>query len=221
MRETPRARLGGRLLPVALMSFGLLPLLANAVRRLAEAAGAPGSGAGGGGGVSLPVVAHVIGATVFVVLGALQFSASLRSRRPAWHRVAGRLAAVGAVLAAASGVWLAFDALEDDGALLFTFRLVAAAGMGAFIVLGVVAILRRRLRRHRAWMIRAYAIGLGAATQLFTLGFGEELIGTGQVGVALLNAGGWAINLAVAEWVIRRAPRSVARPVADLAGVVR
>jgi hypothetical protein len=203
------------------MAFGLLPLLANAVRRLAEASGAAGSAAGGAGGVSLPVMAHVVGATVFVVLGALQFSVSLRSRRPAWHRVAGRLAVVGSVLAAASGVWLAFAALEDDGTLLFAFRLVAAVGMGVFIALGVVAVLRRRLRRHRAWMIRAYAIGLGAATQLFTLGFGEALIGTGQVGVALLNAGGWAINLAVAEWVIRRPPRSVARPAADLAVVGR
>ncbi|MFB8146708.1 DUF2306 domain-containing protein [Microbacterium sp. NPDC056003] len=206
------------------MAFGLLPLLANAVRRLAEASGDAGSAAsaaGGAGGVSLPVMAHVVGATVFVVLGALQFSVSLRSRRPAWHRVAGRLAVVGSVLAAASGVWLAFAALEDDGTLLFAFRLVAAVGMGVFIALGVVAVLRRRLRRHRAWMIRAYAIGLGAATQLFTLGFGEALIGTGQVGVALLNAGGWAINVAVAEWVIRRAPRSVARPAADLAVVGR
>ena len=68
-------------------------------------------------------------------------------------------------------------------------------------------------------MIRAFAIGLGAATQVFTLGFGEGIFGESQLSIALLNGAGWAINLAVAEWVIRRTPRRLVRPTADRAGV--
>lgn len=221
MSETPRVRLRARLLPAGLMAFGLVPILANALRRLAEATGAAGPASSAGDGIPLPVLAHVIGATIFVVLGALQFSASLRSRRPAWHRAAGRVAVAAALLAALSGVWLAFDALASDGVLLFAFRLLAAIGMGVFIVLGFVAIRRRRLPRHRAWMIRSFAIGLGAATQVFTLGFGEALFGRDQLTVAVLNGVGWAINLAVAEWAIRRTPRRVPRSAVNLTAVGR
>jgi uncharacterized membrane protein YozB (DUF420 family) len=200
-----------RLLPAALIAFGLLPILANALRRIAQAAGAGGPATAEGGGMSLPVLVHVVAATVFVVLGALQLSAGMRRRRPAWHRRAGRVAAVASVLAALSGIWLAFEGLSRSGGLLFTFRLLAASALALFIVLGIVAVRRRRLPQHRAWMIRAYAIGLGAATQVFTLGFGQELFGRGELAVALLNGAGWAINLAVAEWAIRRTGRKVGR----------
>ena len=79
------------------------------------------------------------------------------------------------------------------------FRLLAASGMGVSIVLGVTAIRARDIARHRAWMMRAYALGLGAGTQAFTVGFGEAAIGHD-----LSMGAAWAINLAVAEWFIRR-----------------
>ncbi len=53
-------------------------------------------------------------------------------------------------------------------------------------------------------MIRAYAIALAAGTQAFTVGFGEALFGTGEVRGDLVMAAGWVINLAVAEYAIRR-----------------
>ncbi|TDN91532.1 DUF2306 domain-containing protein [Microbacterium sp. BK668] len=212
-----RRRSPGWLLPTGLIVFGLIPIAANALRRVAMAVGPDGSASGGDGGMPLPAVLHVLGATVFVVLGALQFSAGLRGRRPRWHRVAGRLAILGALLAAASGLWLAFAYVSGSSGLLFVFRLLAASGLAAFIVLGFRAIRRRRLPAHRAWMIRAFAIGLGAATQVFTLGFGEQLFGEGELSIALLNGAGWAINLAVAEWAIRRRPRRIARAGADWA----
>ena len=53
-------------------------------------------------------------------------------------------------------------------------------------------------------MIRAYAIGLAAGPQAFTGGISEALFGTGPLQGDLANASGWVINLAVAEWLIRR-----------------
>ena len=206
------------LLPAALMTYGLIPILANALRRVALATGASDSSAGDGGGMPLPVVLHVVGATVFVVLGALQFSAGFRRRRPSWHRIGGRVAILAALLAAGSGLWLAFATLSESSPLLFVFRLLAAGGMALCIALGFHAIRRRRLPRHRAWMIRAFAFGLGAATQVFTLGFGEAILGRSDLSIALLNGAGWAINLIVAESIIRRTHRRAARPAADPAG---
>jgi hypothetical protein len=54
-------------------------------------------------------------------------------------------------------------------------------------------------------MTRAYALALGAGTQIFTEGFGEPILGTGVLIGDLLKGAGWLINLAVAEWIIRRA----------------
>ena len=93
---------------------------------------------------------------------------------------------------------------DGTGDLLWVTRLLVSSGMGAAVVLGLVAIRRRDIARHRAWMTRAYALALGAGTQAFTVGFGEALFGTGVLSHDLMMAAAWVINLAVAEWVIRR-----------------
>lgn len=57
--------------------------------------------------------------------------------------------------------------------------------------------------RHREWMMRGYAIGLGAGTQVLTLLAGELIVGPpSELSQALLMGAGWVINLAVAEWII-------------------
>jgi hypothetical protein len=56
-------------------------------------------------------------------------------------------------------------------------------------------------------MIRAYAIGLAAGTQAFTEGIGGTIFGTGVLAADLAKGAGWVINLAVAEWAIRRPAR--------------
>jgi hypothetical protein len=53
-------------------------------------------------------------------------------------------------------------------------------------------------------MVRAYALGVGAGTQVFTQGIGEALFGTSDLSTAISVGSGWAINAVVAEWVIRR-----------------
>jgi hypothetical protein len=76
--------------------------------------------------------------------------------------------------------------------------------MAASIILGVTAIRRGDVLRHRAWMTRAYALALGAATQVFTLGIGPALFGPGQLTRDLSLGAAWMINLTVAEYLIRR-----------------
>jgi hypothetical protein len=53
-------------------------------------------------------------------------------------------------------------------------------------------------------MTRAYALALGAGTQVFTLGIGKAVFGTSALATDLSLGAGWVINLAVAEYLIRR-----------------
>jgi uncharacterized membrane protein len=202
-RPTPRAGL----LVTGLIALGLVPILANTLRRIALSLAAPDGPTGNSSqGIPVPVAVHVITATIFVILGAFQFSPGFRRRKPAWHRMAGRVLVVVGMLVALSGLWLnqfaSFPAGSGD--LLYVFRWLAGLGMALCILIGFAAVRRQDITRHRQWMIRAYAIGLGAATQVFTLGFGEAIFGKTALNVALLNGAGWIINLAVAEWAIRR-----------------
>lgn len=91
-------------------------------------------------------------------------------------------------------------------------RLVVGSAMVLFICLGFVAIRRRDIAGHRAWMVRGYALGLGAGTQVLThvpwLLFGGI---RNELSRALAMGAGWAINLAVAEWLLRRRPALPAR----------
>jgi uncharacterized membrane protein len=160
----------------------------------------------------VPIVVHIAGASVYSVLGAFQFSRGLRRRRRGWHRKAGWLLVPSGLAVALSGLWMTLF-YPLDGELLAAFRLLFGSAMAAAIVLGVAAVRRRDFARHGAWMMRAYAIGLGAGTQVLTLGSFVLLAGEpGELGTALLMASGWVINLAVAESVIRRRPTTLRRP---------
>lgn len=209
-------RTADRLIPAGLILLSAVPAVAGAAR-LAEL--------GGGAQVTpdnarffaapIPVVVHIVGATVFCTLGAFQFSPGLRRRRRGWHRVAGRVVIPCGLAAALSGLWMTlFYPLPDsDGDLLAAMRIVFGTTMVASLVLGFTAIRRRDITRHRAWVVRGYAIGQGAGTQVLTNVPWLLLVGVpGQFARALLMGAGWVINIAFAEWVIRRSRVRAAHP---------
>jgi uncharacterized membrane protein len=162
----------------------------------------------------LPDVLHVLGSAIYVLLGALQFVPRFRRRHRTWHRRAGRVLIVAGLLVAASALWmtLLYQPKPGTGDLLYVLRLAFGSVMIACLILGFTAIRHRNIAAHRAWMIRAYAIGLAAGTQAFTEGIGQALLGAGELQGDFAKAAGWAINLAVAEWVIKRRTKPNRRP---------
>jgi len=155
----------------------------------------------------LPVTVHIVSASLFAILGAFQFASSFRRRWPAWHRWAGRLLVICGLLVGLSGLWMVlfYPHPVGDGDFLSAQRLLFGSAMIVSIVLSFTAIRRGNVTRHRAWMMRGYAIGMGAGTQALVLMVGEMIAGKpGELSRALLMGSAWVINLAVAEWVIRR-----------------
>ena len=205
-RPTRSMRLTGWV-PVALVTLVLVPAIAGSLR-LIELSGGPHLLPANPRITAspVPVVAHIISAVSYAILGALQFSPRFRRRRPGWHRTAGRALVVLGLAVAFSALWLTefYPRQPGTGELAYVFRLAFGSAMAASIILGFAAIGRGDVARHRAWMTRAYALALGAGTQVFTQGIGKAVFGTSELTTDLGLGAGWAINLTVAEYVIRR-----------------
>jgi len=89
-------------------------------------------------------------------------------------------------------------------------RLAVSGGMFVSLLLALRAIVERRFDAHGARMLRAYALGLGAGTQVLVLLPAELLLAGPVQGLPrdLLMAAAWGLNLAVAELLIlRKSPR--------------
>ena len=98
----------GWLVPAALILLSAIPLAAGAVRLDELAGGAEITPANARFfAAPLPVVLHIVCASLYCLLGAFQFAPGFRRRRPGWHRAAGRLLVPCGLLVAA------FRAVDD------------------------------------------------------------------------------------------------------------
>lgn len=203
------------LVPAGLILLSAIPLIAGAFRLTQLAGGASITPENARFFASpLPVVVHIVSVSLYALLGAFQFVPSLRQRRNRWHRIVGRVLIPFGLAAALSGLWMTlfYPWPEGDGVLLYALRLLFGSAMLLALLLGVAAIQRREFIQHGNWMLRGYAIGMGAGTQVLTGMAGALIISSpSELSRAILMGAAWVINLAVAEWIIhaRRAPRSV------------
>jgi uncharacterized membrane protein len=197
------------LIPASLIALSMVPAVAGTVRLAQLAGGAEITPENARFfAAPLPVLLHIPAAIVYSILGAFQFSPGFRRRNRGWHRAAGRILIPCGLLVALSGLWMAhfYPWPQGDGQLVYVERLVFGSAMVLSIALGVDAIRRRHFSSHGEWMIRAYAIGLGAGTQVLTHLPWFLLIGgkPGELPRAVMMGAGWAINAVVAEWIIHK-----------------
>jgi uncharacterized membrane protein len=211
--------------PAGLIALSLVPVAAGAVRVAQLTGGADVTPQNARFfAAPVPVLVHIVSASVYCILGALQFAPGFRRRRPGWHRVAGRLLVPCGLAAALSGLWMTlfYPHPDSGGDLLTGFRLVFGSAMVGSIVVGFAAVRRRNIARHRAWMIRGYAIGQGAGTQFLIIFPWVLVLGhPGELSNGLLHGAGWVVNLAVAEWAVRRRPTRPTRGSATRTGLSR
>jgi uncharacterized membrane protein len=210
-RVTGASRRSDWMIPMLLILLSLVPAIAGTARLAELARGAEVTPENARFFAQpVPVVLHVLSVIPYSIVGAFQFSPGFRRRNRPWHRAAGRVLGVCGLVAALSGLWMAqfYPWPAGDGTGVYLERLVFGTVMVASIVLGVNAVRRRDFTAHGAWMIRAYAIGLGAGTQVLThlpwfmLAEGKP----GETARAVMMGAGWIINVVVAEWIIRRGP---------------
>jgi uncharacterized membrane protein len=163
------------------------------------------------------LVTHIFTATVALVLGPLQFVPAIRARRR-WHRRIGRAYLLVGVLP--SAVTAVPVALLSDRIVTQVGLVIPAVGWLVTAWLAVRAIRRGDVAAHRAWMMRNYALTFLAVTArilvplVLLTGLATGAIAPVDAPTAvtsLIPVGqvlGWMINLAVAEVLIMRAPRT-------------
>jgi uncharacterized membrane protein len=158
------------------------------------------------------VYAHVFGASVALLLGPLQFWAAFRTRRPALHRLVGKLyLGLGVGLGGIAGLILATRAQGGLAGQLGFACLALAWLYTAVHALGAAQ--SRDFATHRRWMIRNFALTFAAVTLRLWMPLGFALdrwpFEVVYPTVAWLC---WVPNLLVAEWWLRRRPHAAAQP---------
>ena len=146
------------LLPVVV--HGYRPLAVSSNPRLAQLAGLDDLFARH----PILTLVHIVPGTLFMILGPLQFSSTIRTRHLGWHRWSGR-------------VFVICGLVIGISALVMSFRMPAIGGVnqaaattlfGSFFLFALCKafwhIRRREIVLHREWMIRAFSIGLAVAT---------------------------------------------------------
>ena len=166
--------------------------------------------------IAMPVAhfGHVLAGALFCVLGPFQFGRVIAGRRGLLHRLAGRVfVAAGAVLVL-SGLRLLWMLHGGSTPLIDITRLASGLGLGTALWIAVCAAIGREAGRHRDWMIRAYAIGVGTTASGIVLFPIYLLTGVPPTGLGsdLIFVASWIGSIAAGEWVIRRLWRGRAAP---------
>ncbi len=206
-----------RLIVTGLIALSLVPALAGTARLAQLTGGAEITQANARFFASpVPVLLHIPAAILFSMLGAFQFAPGFRRRRRAWHRYSGRALVPLGVIVALTGLWMAhfYPWPVGDGLMVYIERLLAGVSMLTCLAFGVNAIRTRAFAAHGEWMMRAYALALGAGTQVLTHLPWFMLVDRtpGELPRGIMMGAGWVINVAFAEWIIRRTRHALANP---------
>ena len=154
--------------------------------------------------------AHVLAGAAFGIIGPVQFVRALRNRFGAVHRVLGRIFVLSGAILGLSSLSLLAQVMSQRTPLVDIARGLFGLALLIALALAMAAIRGRDVLRHRAWAVRAYAIGMGLGA--VSLVFFPIYIITGQPpkGLAsdILFVASWVLTIAFAEVVIRRFSRA-------------
>jgi uncharacterized membrane protein len=107
---------------------------------------------------------HIVPGFLFMILGPLQFSSTIRSQHLRWHRLSGRVFVVCGIVIGISALVMSFGMPAVGG-----FNQAATTTLFASFFLFALCKAFWHIQRcetvlHREWMIRAFSVGLAVAT---------------------------------------------------------
>jgi uncharacterized membrane protein len=149
---------------------------------------------------------HVLGGVAFGILGPIQFSRVLMHKYGLLHRIIGRVFVAAGAMISLSSLGLLWHFPDRDSAAISSGRLLFGVALGVALAVAMQAILKRDFTLHRNWMIRAYAIGMGATA--VSMVFFPIYVITGDPPTGLVAdvvfLGAWTACIGFAEGLVRR-----------------
>jgi uncharacterized membrane protein len=149
---------------------------------------------------------HVLGGATFAILGPIQFGRALLPKFGRLHRVLGRVFVATGAMISVSSLALLWHFPDTYSVAISAGRLVFGIALGVALAIAMHAIYLRNVTRHRNWMIRAYAIGIGATA--VTMVFFPIYLITGKPPQGLVAdtafLGAWMACVLFAEGLVRR-----------------
>jgi uncharacterized membrane protein len=107
---------------------------------------------------------HIVPGLLFMILGPLQFSSTIRARHLRWHRFSGRVFVICGLVIGISALVMSFGMPAIGG----VNQAAATTLFGTFFLFSLCKafwhIRQHEVALHREWMIRAFAVGLAVAT---------------------------------------------------------
>lgn len=160
--------------------------------------------------IPAPIVLHIVFGSIFCLLACFQFNPYLRAKAPTFHRIAGRIGATAGLVSAITGSMMTI--IYPIGELSTLPMAAVRFAFGIFMIFSIIlAITKARGRQfaaHRAWMIRAFAIGVAGSTQGILIGLCFLILGgIDKYIVTTMICIGFGINWAIAELRIRTTSR--------------
>ena len=149
---------------------------------------------------------HVLGGATFGILGPIQFGRVLSRKYGLLHRVMGRMFVAAGAMISLSSLSLLWHFPDTYSVAMNSGRLLFGIALGVALAIAMQAIHKRDFTRHRNWMIRAYAIGIGATA--VTMVFFPIYLITGAPPTGLTSdiafLGAWTACIVFAEGLVRR-----------------
>lgn len=151
-----------------------------------------------------PLIGHISGGLIALLLGPFQFSKKFRNRYMTTHRIMGRIYVTAILIGTISSIYLAWTsalrvsfswALGLQGLAFAWFTTTAMAYSSA---------IRRRMLQHKEWMIRSYVVTFAFVTfrYLNDMAFVRELLPKFEDRGPSMIWLSWTIPLLITEVVL-------------------
>tara|TARA_R110000868_G_scaffold128417_1_gene336474 strand:+ start:24015 stop:24629 length:615 start_codon:yes stop_codon:yes gene_type:complete len=149
---------------------------------------------------------HVLGGATFGILGPFQFGRVLMRKYGLWHRVMGRVFVAAGAMISLSSLGLLWHFPDTYSVAVSSGRLLFGIALGVALAMAMQAIRKQDFTRHRNWMIRAYAIGIGATAVSMVFFPIYVITGEPPMGLAsdIVFLGSWTACVVFAEGLVRR-----------------
>lgn len=153
----------------------------------------------------LMISLHIIPGLCFLILGPLQFVPTIRARWPKFHRWSGRIFIASGLVTAVTAVAMNIVFPPVGGLFKSIAVYIFSVAQIVTLIVALRAILHRDIPRHRAWMIRAFAIGLSVSTMRIFFIPAYILYGIpNDFTIALGMWVGFVVNVLAAEFILWR-----------------